>query len=509
MSFSCGFYNSENGDREYFNEDLSNFFDGLVEDGIYAFIDDHLLVKASETPDMNINVSPGRAWFNSTWTRIDAMYPVKVPAADAVQNRIDAVCLTINKTRAVRDNYIEIISGPRTTGTPTKPEVTNETNIYRYVLAYVTVNHGTTAITQASIENHIGMEGCPFSKPVWQNIPSTDEMVAQWQTQFDEFMTYIHNTFDYDAAGNLQTQLSESKIGVATVNGSENISLANIEDFHLVNGSAIMLKIVSLPQPDNGSYYINVDNTGRRKLLINTTLYGNGGIVLFVYNYTDQEWKQMPTMGIASESTFGYVKLSDTYNEEVGAAANGIGASQHALYSMRQEMRSDFQAGVDAVYNACVAEGVTPSASTPTAIAQAIAQIRNGGDATAAQILSGKKAYSAKNFITGTMANRGNWTGATSGAGNVAIPAGYHAGGGYVSGAGAYNAGYNAARSYAKSIVTQQAIDAASSNYTDIVVRSGDRLGSTWRGGDDTVVTNRAGDMLDSISAMVRAIQNW
>ena len=67
------------------------------------------------------------------------------------------------------------------------------------------------------------------------------------------------------------------------------------------------------------------------------------------------------------------------------------------------DMYANFQAGVDAVYNAVVAEGVTPSASTPTAIATAIATIRNGGTATASQILSGYTAYSNKNLITGNL----------------------------------------------------------------------------------------------------------
>ena len=110
------------------------------------------------------------------------------------------------------------------------------------------------------------------------------------------------------------------------------------------------------------------------------------------------------------------------------------------------DMYANFQAGVDAIYDAVVAEGVTPSASTPTAIATAIATIRNGGTATAAQILSGNTAYASKSLLTGTMTNRGAWTGATTGSGNVAIPAGYHNGSGYVSGSGAYNAGRNQGR---------------------------------------------------------------
>lgn len=64
--------------------------------------------------------------------------------------------------------------------------------------------------------------------------------------------------------------------------------------------------------------------------------------------------------------------------------------------------------------------------------------------ATAAQILSGQTAYVDGAKVSGTMTNRGAWTGATSGSGNVTIPAGYHNGSGYVSGSGAYNAGYSA-----------------------------------------------------------------
>ena len=47
--------------------------------------------------------------------------------------------------------------------------------------------------------------------------------------------------------------------------------------------------------------------------------------------------------------------------------------------------------------------------------------------------------------VGGTMPNRGAWTSGTSGNGRVGIPAGYHNGGGYVDGAGAYNSGVSAA----------------------------------------------------------------
>ena len=69
----------------------------------------------------------------------------------------------------------------------------------------------------------------------------------------------------------------------------------------------------------------------------------------------------------------------------------------------------------------------------------------SGADAGAEDILAGKKAGVKGSLITGTMPNKGAWTGATTGNGNVVIPAGYHNGQGHVSGAGAYNAGVSAA----------------------------------------------------------------
>ena len=65
----------------------------------------------------------------------------------------------------------------------------------------------------------------------------------------------------------------------------------------------------------------------------------------------------------------------------------------------------------------------------------------SGADAGAGDVLAGKKAGVKGSLITGTMPNKGAWTGATTGSGNVAIPAGYHNGQGHVSGAGAYNKG--------------------------------------------------------------------
>lgn len=291
MSFTCGFFNAENGDRQYFNADLSNFLEGLITDGIYEFLgDDKMMVtEAVPTPNMTVNVGSGRAWFNGTWTKIDTAYAVNIPASDSVLSRIDALCLTVNKTRAVRDNYIEIIQGSGSVSNPTKPVVEDETNIFRHILCYVSVPAGCTTITQAQIENRIGMGSAPFSKPKWEEIPSVtvEQMTAQWQAQFDQFMDHIHETFDYDAAGNLQV-------------GVENLAPTYDPSETYVDGDMVLNNNV-LKKRENGSFV-------NRKV-----------------------------------------------SEEFSCVATEI-----------SNMKSTFQDGVDAVYEACVTIGLLPESSTPS-----------------------------------------------------------------------------------------------------------------------------------------------
>lgn len=99
------------------------------------------------------------------------------------------------------------------------------------------------------------------------------------------------------------------------------------------------------------------------------------------------------------------------------------------------------------IATAITKEGVeTKQSDTADVMAENIGKIKDkvvqkGGTATEDKILKDYTAYKDGKLITGTMANNGAWTGTTTGAGNVSIPAGYHNGSGYVSGSGAYNQG--------------------------------------------------------------------
>lgn len=261
MAFSCGFYNSLNGDRKYNVRQVSELFDGIIRDGVYMSIGDKLTVK--QGTGMQITVGTGRAWFNHTWSLIDADLPLTVEQSDLVLDRIDAVVLEIDESSEVRDNAIKMVKGTAASS-PSKPEMTNTEFIHQYPLAYITVKKGVTSITTADIEINVGKDDCPYVTSVLE-AASIEELYAQWEAQFSNWEDGQKNQFEAwfaeikgqlseDAAGNLQVQIDDKGIQVYTHSKSGTVHeftgrgpngralmTANVEDgdTFTVNGSPV------------------------------------------------------------------------------------------------------------------------------------------------------------------------------------------------------------------------------------------------------------------------------
>ena len=155
----------------------------------------------------------------------------------------------------------------------------------------------------------------------------------------------------------------------------------------------------------------------------------------------DSEWTHAETVEMSDGST-----LDDTVaniNREITATKKSVSDGKSAVASAitAQGVTTAADATFD-VMAANVGKVGTDKYNTGYNAGVAATKV---GTATAAQVLSGKTFTNSSSVgISGTMANQGAWTGATTGSGNVTIPAGYHNGSGYVSGSGAYNAGYSA-----------------------------------------------------------------
>lgn len=205
MTIKSGFFNSSSGDRKYDALDLSSIFDGIIEDGVFATLDNQFAVKPGT--GMQVTVDTGKAWFNHTWTINDAILPLTIEAADITLDRYDAVVLEVNNTDPVRRNDIKIVKGTPA-GIPKKPTLVNETDVHQHALAYILVGKGVTSIKARFIEIVVGKSETPFVTGPLKTVP-IDELFAQWESEFDYWFENLKGNLEGDVAANLQKQIDE------------------------------------------------------------------------------------------------------------------------------------------------------------------------------------------------------------------------------------------------------------------------------------------------------------
>lgn len=184
MAFTFGFYNALNHDRRYNAIQVSSIFDGIVRDGVFMSIGGHMNVQATGN-GFNIVVESGRAWFNHTWSLLDADYPMVVEPSDVLEDRIDAVVLEVNENVDVRLNSIKIIKG-EPAAKPAKPALTNNLDVHQYPLAYITVPANSVTLTQSNVENAVGTSATPFVTGILETI-DIDDLIAQWKSQWNDW----------------------------------------------------------------------------------------------------------------------------------------------------------------------------------------------------------------------------------------------------------------------------------------------------------------------------------
>ena len=207
MAFSYGFYNSLNGDRKYDSEDLSRMFDGIIYDGVIGAVGDTFAVKAGT--GNTVNVSSGRAWFNHTWTYNDAPMPISCGSAAVLLDRYDAIVLEVNAASDVRKNSIKVVAGTEASN-PVKPTMENTEFVHQYPLAYILRKAGSSSISQSQIENAVGTEACPICTGVLKSL-NVEQMMAQWEAQFDEWFQSAKDTLSGDVAGNLLNKIENAE----------------------------------------------------------------------------------------------------------------------------------------------------------------------------------------------------------------------------------------------------------------------------------------------------------
>ena len=196
MAVTSGFYNSINGDRTYNAEQMSAIFDGIINDGVLANIGKVFQVRVSVSERGIVSVGTGRAWFNSTWIYNDSPGFIQLADSDSLLDRIDAVVIEVDHSESVRAANIKRVTGTAASN-PTKPAMTNTDEVHQYPLAYIHRTAGTNAISDSDITNAVGTSECPYVTGILQ-VQSIDNIVAQWQAQWNEWFSNVKTTGEGD-----------------------------------------------------------------------------------------------------------------------------------------------------------------------------------------------------------------------------------------------------------------------------------------------------------------------
>ena len=222
MALSYGFFDAEltpsgQYDRVYAAEQFAEYFHLIVSNGVFPDPATQLQVVASDTPNMNVNVSDGYGWINGYYAKNSGPYPLAIQAASGTLNRIDAVVLRwVNASRSME---LAVKTGIAASS-PATPALQRDTDVYELMLATVTVAAGVTSITQSSItDKRSDTSVCGWVTGAVQNIDTTN-LFAQYDTAFQEWFDNIKSQLSGDVAGNLQNQIDKNAEGIATINAT-------------------------------------------------------------------------------------------------------------------------------------------------------------------------------------------------------------------------------------------------------------------------------------------------
>lgn len=183
MAIKYGFFNSVGNDRTYNADDMSNYFEGLVSNGVYATVGDACIVRS--LGGLTLSVGTGRAILNNKWIRIDnSIQAVKVTPHTSL-NRYDAICFQINAD--ARNISLEVVEGTPAIN-PTVPAKTAN----QLVLAHIYVRANASSISQADITDRRPYKDyCGWVTGLIEQV-DTSELFLQYQTACEEMQNELN-----------------------------------------------------------------------------------------------------------------------------------------------------------------------------------------------------------------------------------------------------------------------------------------------------------------------------
>ena len=213
-----GFFDAINGDRRYNSKNFSDYFEGLIGDGVFAQVGESLRVSPGD--GLNISVGTGRAKALNRYIKNTAPLTVAISAADTVNPRTDAIVVGVNL--AERIGEIKVIQGTPNAAAD-RPAIPSSENLKYFPLAYVKIEANATAVGASDITDMRGTADCPWVAGLVEQI-DTSAIVAQYQASINEFET--------EAQESINLLESESQTAMQNYERQAQESIARINEFY-------------------------------------------------------------------------------------------------------------------------------------------------------------------------------------------------------------------------------------------------------------------------------------
>lgn len=225
MAITSGFFNSLNGDRLYNAEQMSEYFKGIISDGVAENIGGALQVLSGS--GMAVNVQSGRAFIDCRWLENNAVESITINPSHATLKRYTAVVVRLDYSNRIMS--ITTKDGTPAT-TPTKPSMTRNEQLCEICLAYVLVEAGATSISQSKItDTRANKNLCGWVTGVIEQVDTTT-LFNQWEAAYNENIGEMESWEDTQKTAFeewLSTLTEQLTVGAYIKEFKKNVTLAS------------------------------------------------------------------------------------------------------------------------------------------------------------------------------------------------------------------------------------------------------------------------------------------
>lgn len=225
----CGFFTSENGDRVYSADQMSNLYSGIVSNGVFPQGD--LLVEPN---GMGVTVNHGGGIFGGKWFNVENDVDFEVPLNGSAHTRVDSVIVRIDNRLTERTGKLIYIEG----NSDSPPTINNLNNVVDYRIANISVPQGASSITSSNITDKRGSSECPFVTSL-VNGSNTATLGNITKSTFDNLELEVGVLYTIGLAqGFLYTNSPAQSGYVVAVSESYIIIIASLDGVFYVYGAA-------------------------------------------------------------------------------------------------------------------------------------------------------------------------------------------------------------------------------------------------------------------------------